>query len=732
MSQVARSREIFWKEALDSARQGVWDYDIRTGIRSYSETWRQIRGLAPGAAVADSDEAWLHSVHPDDRPLAAEQTRRLNAGELAEVDYEYRERHALGHWVWIMCRGRAVAWDDQGRPYRFIGIDADISPLKSSEERNRAMARRLELALSSVQIGIFVFRIDDGIVEWDWRLRMIYGLPNDNAPLPRDIWERRLHPEDYAHATSVSYDALKRRRDYDVTYRIIRQNDGAVRYIRSKASYQQDLSGGPILVGVNWDATEEHEASAALRAANALAAARNAELEEARARMEHNALHDALTGLANRRMLDRVMDDLSALPEAGAAGGRVAVLQVDLDRFKQINDVFGHDIGDFVLCHIAGLLRDGLPTGAVVARVGGDEFCAVVPDAPEAPELALLAEALIARCAQPVAHEGAVCRCGMSVGVALGDPGSGRDLFISADLALYRAKAEGRGRVALFTDAMRAAAQAKKRLSDDILAGIERDEFFCVYQPQVKVSGPGAGGISGVEALVRWQSPSRGLLAPADFLDVAEEMDVLAAIDRSVLSRAAADFAAWAAAGVQVPRLSVNLSKSRLRDPLLAQELAGLDMPLDRLSLELLESNYLDDHTEVVAANLQAIGSLGIAIEVDDFGTGHASIVSLLKLRPARLKIDRALIGPIAQSPRQAQLVRSIVEIGHLLGIAIIAEGVETEAQKDLLVEMGCDELQGFALAPPLTGAEVPGFLRKARAMQVRAAPKSGRAVATG
>ena len=707
MPQETNPTDRFWKVALDSARQGVWDYDIRTGVKNHSDTWREIRGLGPGATEPATDEDWLLAIHPDDRDLARDQTERLNAGKLAEVNYEYRERHADGHWIWIMCRGRPVAWDAAGKPYRFVGTDTDISPLKATEDRVKAVSRRLELALSSVQIGVWQYDLTLDRVDWDARLRSIYGLPADGTPLPRDVWERALHPDDHDRAIAATQQALSQRQDYDLSYRIIRP-DGAVRFLRSRVSYQENLIGGPILVGINWDATEEHEHSEALKTANHLAVRRNAELEAARAEMEHNALHDALTGLPNRRMLDKVQKAARGKGQGGVR--RSAILHIDLDRFKQINDVFGHHVGDFVLKNTADILRDSLLPGAHVARVGGDEFAIFVPNAPADTELARLAEGLIARISKPVRYKGLQCRYGISVGIAVaeGPQIDGKALFVNADLALYRAKSEGRGRFCFFTDQMRAAAQSQKQKSDEILVGLERDEFFCVYQPQFNAR---TLAISGVEALVRWQAPNHGILQPADFLTTAEELNALAAIDRTVLRKAVADFRRWQTEGLNVPRLSVNLSKARLRDPDLGLELARLNIDHRRLSFELLESNFLDDQSEVVAGNLAAIRDLGIGIEVDDFGTGHASIVSLLRLRPDRLKIDKALVERIATSEMQAQLLRSIVEIGHLQDIAIIAEGVESEAQRILLRDMGCDELQGFALARPMTADTLARYL---------------------
>jgi len=692
----------FWRAALESAGQGVWDYDIRTGRRDHSDVWHHIRGLQPGIHITTTDEEWLETIHPDDRALAQDQTNRLNAGELAQIAYEYRERHADGHWIWIMCRGRAVEWDEAGKPFRFVGTDTDITRIKASEDQVKAVSRRLELALSSVQMGVWRYDVTQDAVEWDARLRSIYGLP-EGEPVPRDVWERALHPDDYETATAAAWDALERHQDYDISYRIIRP-DGVVRFIQSRVSYQFDLMGNPILVGINWDATEEHDRSVALETANRLADARNVELEAARAEMEHNALHDTLTGLPNRRKLDLVQRQT-------APGSRFAILHIDLDRFKQINDVYGHDVGDFVLRNTASILRDCVGDNALVARVGGDEFAIFIPDAPDEATLSRMADCLIHRAAQPVTYQGNECRYGISIGIAVatGDGADGKSLFVNADLALYRAKNEGRGRFCFFREAMRTQAMAVKQRADEILAGIERDEFFCVYQPQFCAK---TLHITGVEALVRWQSQRLGVLQPCDFLTLAEEMNLLARIDQIVLRKCTADFRQWSREGLAVPRLSVNLSKSRLRDPNLARELADLNLMQGRLSLELLESNFLDVEEEVVSANIRAARAAGIEIEVDDFGTGHASIVSLLRLKPDRLKIDRALVEHMEGSQTQAQLMTSIIEIGHLLGISITAEGVENDRQIAMLQAIGCDELQGYALARPMTSDQLIAFLR--------------------
>ncbi len=690
----------FYKDALDSARQGVWDYNTATGAKYHSQVWREIRGLAPDMVEILDDDTWIAAIHPDDRDLAREQTERLNAGDLVEVNYEYRERHVEGHWIWIMCRGRAIAWDAEGRPFRFVGTDTDITPLKRSEEHLRHTRRKLELALSSIEAGLWEYRLTDEAVVWDARQRRIYGLPEDGSALPRDVWERSLHPDDLPAAIARTEEAVAARQDYSLAYRIIRA-DGAQRFIRSHVSFLEDSADGPMLVGLDLDITDDHERADALRLANLLAEQRNQELEAARIEMEYSAMHDALTGLPNRRYLERVQQPERLVGDTGRAAP--ALLLLDLDRFKQINDVFGHDAGDHVLRHTATLLRNCGIDGAFPARVGGDEFAVYLPEPPDDLELNAFADRLIAEVSTPSIYEGNECRVGLSIGIARaeGEGFDGNRLLRDADLALYRAKSRGRQQVAFCTPALREEAERLKRQSDELQIAIERQEFICAYQPQFDTR---TGRLSGVEALARWPRPDGSWLVPGDFMPIAEGMEAMARIDRIILQKAVADLQEWTAAGLQVPRLSINISKARLAEASLPADLAAFDIDHRQLCFELLESNFLEDHDPCIADNLAAIRAMGIGIEVDDFGTGHASILSLLRLKPDRLKIDRAFVEPIERSDQQAQLLRSIVEIGHLLGMSIIAEGVETEGQRRILTDIRCDHLQGYLLARPMRG----------------------------
>jgi EAL domain-containing protein (putative c-di-GMP-specific phosphodiesterase class I) len=328
--------------------------------------------------------------------------------------------------------------------------------------------------------------------------------------------------------------------------------------------------------------------------------------------------------------------------------------------------------------------------------------------------LARLAATIVERMREPVMFQGHECRFGVSVGIARdtdsqADP---RRLFINADMALYRAKDNGRNRYQFFNDALQDEIVHTKRVADEILSGLENGQFVVHYQPQFSAD---THEVVGVEALARWDHPTDGLLPPSAFLKIAEELNVVAAIDRVVLEQTLRDMAAWRLSSLGIPKASVNVSARRLRDDELITNLAGLDIQPNTISFELVESIFLDEQDELLAWNVDRIKELGIDIEIDDFGTGYASIVSLMKLKPRRLKIDRQIVMPIVRSARQRQLVGSIIDIGKSLGIEVLAEGVETMEHARVLRQLGCNALQGYAFARPMSAPDLKEFVLSRR-----------------
>lgn len=453
-----------------------------------------------------------------------------------------------------------------------------------------------------------------------------------------------------------------------------------------------------------------HEATLKmLTVANRDTEAKNIELKDAHKDLEYNALHDMLTGLPNRRYLDSQLDQYAR--ETANQGGSLAVLHIDLDRFKQINDTLGHVAGDVVLNHVSTILKNTIQPNDFVARVGGDEFIVACKFEEEDAEIPLLlAERIIDAIQKPISYNTHLCRVGACVGIAVesGDQIDPARLLINSDIALYRAKDGGRNRAEPFSQELQDEILHTKHVADDILRGLEQGEFCAFYQPQFAA---GSFELVGLEALVRWNHPTKGILAPAAFLPIAEELSIAGTIDEIVLQQALTDIKRWTEANIDFAKISVNVSAQRLNEVDLVVGLKKLPILPGTLSFELVESVFLDETDEIVAKNIECIKGLGVTIEIDDFGTGHASIVGLLKLLPSRLKIDRQFVTPILDYPEQANLIGSIIEMGKSLGIEVVAEGVESMEQAALLHEMGVDILQGYALARPMNVDNVERFI---------------------
>ncbi|MDU8943597.1 bifunctional diguanylate cyclase/phosphodiesterase [Ovoidimarina sediminis] len=427
-----------------------------------------------------------------------------------------------------------------------------------------------------------------------------------------------------------------------------------------------------------------------------------ARLAAARAKTERKALHDSLTELPNRRHLSHVFDT------KGSAFS--TLLHIDLDGFKQINETAGHMTGDHVLTVAAERLRGVCREGDFCARIGGDEFIVLTRAGTDLETTRRLGQQIISRMSREVDHDGEAYRFGASVGVA--DIGGGNHpldhILHCADVALNESKRNGRGTVTVFSQELEDRLLKKKKMSDEIQNGIRDDQFKPWYQPQFSAD---THELVGVEALIRWNHPVQGVLAPERFLSLAEGMDQIATIDAISLRKAIEDNRRWSAAGLNIPKIFLNLSARRLSDPQLVDDVKGADIPTDKLSFELLETIYLDEMDDAMDWTIDALRDLGITLQVDDFGTGRTSIVGLVRLRPDRLKIDRQLVDPIVRSEQARALIASIVEIGQSLGIGVTAEGVETMEHAQLLRELGCTVLQGFAFARPMTADDLAKFL---------------------
>lgn len=585
----------------------------------------------------------------------------------------------------------------------------NIQVLEHNKDQLQELSHRLKIALDASQIGIWELDVSSGKLLWDERMKELYGLRKGASEVYED-WRDALHPDDLERSEQEFSNALLHGGNYISQFRI-RLSGNRTRHIRAVGSKYIGAGGREKIVGVNWDVTADVEKNERLEAARGQAEAHSAELEAARHRMEFNALHDPLTALPNRRFLDEI---LAEKRPSAATQGVASIFHVDLDRFKEINDTLGHAAGDEMLKHAAQILLANTGDGDFVGRIGGDEFVIISRNGGLTGDDAGRAQRIIEAMSVPVKYKEQECRIGVSIGIAHQTRPDEEltQVLVNADIALYEAKRRGRNRHEVFTHSLKTAVFKTKQTADEILRGLEQNEFIAHFQPQFC---PATLDIIGVEALARWDHPAKGLLAPDAFLKTAEDINVLAEIDQRILEQALFQSARWEAMGIHIPKVSVNISYHRLHDDKLMDRLGRMAIPKGKVSFELLESISFDESDMTVLSNIEQIKNLGIDIEIDDFGTGYASIVSLLKLTPRRLKIDRQLVIPILTCAKQRQLVASIIDIGISLGIDVIAEGVETMEHARILKDLGCHGLQGYAFARPMSAIDLANFARERR-----------------
>jgi len=435
-------------------------------------------------------------------------------------------------------------------------------------------------------------------------------------------------------------------------------------------------------------------------------------------RLKELAHADALTGLPNRHAL---LEHLArALTDAGEKKARVAVLFLDLDRFKQVNDTLGHAAGDVLLKYAAERIRRSVRDGDVVARQGGDEFALILGGLASARDAGAVARQLIVALSGRFEIEGKVVFVGASVGIAVfpEDGADPSDLLRKADTAMYRAKAEGRNRLAYFKEHMGVEAQRRAALDGDLRQALKRGEFVLHFQPLVELR---TGRVAAVEALLRWHHPKQGLLAPDVFVPFAEESGLIDPIGTWVLKEACLQHQRWRAEGVPIPRVAVNVSIGQMRRSHFVHSVESAltlaDMPRDSLEIEVTESTLLQGERATNDA-MRSLSAAGVLFAIDDFGTGYSSFSNLTAVPARVLKLDRSFIVGAARGNERGAIVDAMINMAHALRKEVVAEGVETEDQLALLASLGCDMVQGFLLCRPVPPDQIARFAREGLAVR--------------
>ena len=429
--------------------------------------------------------------------------------------------------------------------------------------------------------------------------------------------------------------------------------------------------------------------------------------------LRHSMRHDQLTGLPNRRHMREFLD--MSLSQAKRYGHRVGLLQLDLVGFRNINDTRGHAIGDLVLQRVAGLAQVESRKGDFMARIGANEFAIICSFAENLEELRALSDRLRTLIAEPFEIDGVTCEVTCAAALALSEEGEVDPIRLhkDVDIALGLAKREGRGESVVFAPHMREAFEQREALRNDLRQALERGEIEPFFQPQLNAR---TGELDGFEALARWRRPGIGILSPADFLDAAASFGLGDRVDEMIMDKAFAALSGWRRRGLIVSRIGVNITATELRDPFMAERIKWTaerhDLEPRDVCLEILESVLVEEEGDAVAKNIASLSRIGFHIDLDDFGTGHASIATLQRFCVDRIKIDRSFIANIDTDPEQQKVAGAMIDLAHSLDVTVLAEGVETDAEYTQAAEMGCEFLQGYGIGKPMSEEAATEWIR--------------------
>lgn len=667
--------------ALEASALGLWDWDLRTDEVHHSHL-KEIFGLPDTRLTMRGDLKPL--AHPDD----ADRIRHALISHFKHATpycVEYRVKHQDGRWLWVEDNGRAIERDGTKSTLRMIGTRRDITTRRHRHEQERLAATVFE----ATSDGIFILDPQHRVLAVNQAFSVITGYPaRDVVGHILSSWSNdpdTLSTYARMHTALLSHDRWEGE--------IQEQRRSGERYPQWLQLTVVRNEAGEIThyVGFFTDRTISRQTEEQLR---------------------YLADHDSLTHLANRSQFTRKLSE--AIGQARAKGSSLALLHIDLDRFKNINDTLGHVQADALLREMAGRLNTWLPNAFILARLGADEFVVVKQNmSPSA--LAELARRMLIMLGEPIQIGDTELIVSASIGISQFPSGARGSLQLinQANQAMQHAKHLGGNCFQFHSTELPTRNTDRLRLEHELRKAIADGQLLVHYQPKLHLASDTIGS---AEALVRWQHPTRGMLLPGEFIAIAEETGLILSLGERVLQQACLQASEWLHKGPMAVRVAVNLSVQQLRQPLLAAQVEDIlrttGLPASLLELELTESMLLE-HSDTVEVNISALQKLGVELSVDDFGTGYSSLAYLKRFPIHSLKVDHSFIRDLDEQPRDAAIVRAIIAMAHSMNLRVVAEGVEQESQLAFLRNQGCDEVQGFLISEPLPAEALTRLLQE-------------------
>ena len=669
--------------ALEASELGLWDWNLQTDEVHHSHL-QSIFGISQDEVKGVLSHL-KPRLHPDDLPLLRRALVEHLKGRTEDYSVEYRVRHADGRWRWVEDRGRAVERDAQGRVLRMLGTRRDITERKRQEEEQRLAATVFEAASEGIVIldaDYLLLSVNQAFSDvTGYRKEEVLGRSVASLIGNRDT-RRQYHliRQELSRSGSWRGELVETRKNGELYPQWLQLN--VVHDARGRVSH---------IVGFFSDLSQRRQTEERLR---------------------YLSHYDELTGLANRSLFRERLHE--SCERARQDDSRLALLHVDLDRFKLLNDSLGHEVADQLLRQMARRINQSAPEAHTVARLAGDEFAILLDDYGSLSALARTASRLLSKLRMPMMVGGHELVVSASVGISL-LPDNARELSAlvsQAGMAMQHAKHLGGNTFQFYTDNLQACTLERLQLETQLRKGIVDGQLEVFYQPKLTLADD---SLEAAEALVRWRHPELGLVPPGEFIPLAEETGLIAPIGEFVLRQACLQARQWQCEGLVDLRVSVNLSVHQLRQgnlvALVRQVLDETGLPSHLLELELTESQLLDNVENVIAI-FQQLRDLGVKLAIDDFGTGYSSLSYLKRFPVDYVKIDQTFVRDLSANGEDAAITRAIIAMAHGLDLKVVAEGVETQAQMDFLKAQRCDEIQGYLISPPVPAGRFAELLR--------------------
>ncbi len=681
------------KERLELAllgnNDGIWDWNVVTNEVYFSPRWKEIIGFSDDE-LPNEFSSWESRVHPDDLEPTMRGIQENLDGKTEYYEGVHRMKSKDGRWIWILDRGKAI-FNEEGKTIRMIGTHTDVTQQKMMERELRDKKRDFQAIYEGSKEAIAILDEESNFLKVNDAYLEMTGMSEEELLSTSCI--ALSAPEDVKRSIEVLGKVLKSGfiKDYEKRCRL---KDGT--YLNVNMSISRLDNPTRLLISAR-DVTKQKAAEDALK--------------EQKEILDYQAHHDALTGLPNRALFN---DRLQRMIEKGKRkNSKFALLFIDLDHFKEINDSLGHDAGDEILKIVTSRLRETTRGADTVARLGGDEFTLILEDLKQNQDASLVANSILKALAKAMNVENNVLYVSSSIGISVypDDGESAQNLLKFADSAMYKAKEEGRNNFQYYNSTMTELAFERVVMEASLREALKGEELIVYYQPQVDGV---RDKLIGMEALVRWQHPTMGLISPDKFIPLAESTGLIVELDRYVMRVAMTQVSQWYEEGLNPGTLAMNLAVKQLKQQDFIETFKSLIKETrcrtEWLELEVTESRIMTNPDEAIKL-LGKISDLGVELAVDDFGTGYSSLTYLKRLPIDKLKIDQDFVRDLPDDEEDVGITKAVIALAKSLNLKVIAEGVETKEQKDFIVANGCENIQGYYYSKPIPADKMKAVL---------------------